>query len=55
MHLGKKKNVLREEIGKKIKNNTTGLRNRKASNYPYANPSLVQDLTTNSLGTAELD
>lgn len=55
MHLGKKNNVLRKEIGKKPKTGTTGLRNRKASNYTYANPSLVQNLTINCLGTAELD
>lgn len=55
MHLGQKKKVLREEIGRKNRNDTTGLRNRKVSNYPYATPSLAQDLNINCLGTAELD
>lgn len=55
MHLGKKNNVLRERIGKKSRNDTTGLRKRKASNYPCANSSLVHDLTINCLGTAQLD
>lgn len=60
MHLGKKKMSLQSKgernlTKKKKKSDSTGLRNRMASNYPYANPSLAQDLTINCLGTAELD
>lgn len=32
MHLGKKNNVLRDKIDQKNRNDTTGLRIRKASN-----------------------
>lgn len=48
---------LERRLAKKKKNwnDTTGMRNRKASNYPHANPSLVHNLTINCLGATELD
>lgn len=58
MHLGKKKLSLESKVERNLakkKKWQYRLRNWKDSNYLYANPSLVQDLTINCLGTAELD